>query len=198
MTQRWATLTEGARWEQLFADLEGQLRAQDAAELSAEVVQRTRAATGELRLVDRLRSAIGHRLAIGLEVAPAGETLTGELRGVGPDWVLLAEVPGGETLVAANALAWVRGLGAGSSAPSAEGLVASRLALRHLIRGLVKDRCGVDLMLRDSARVQGTPDRVGADYLEIAEHPLDEARRPSSVRGVRTVALTAIVVLRKA
>jgi hypothetical protein len=50
----------------------------------------------------------------------------------------------------------------------------------------------------DGAVVTGTIDRVGADFCEIAEHALDEARRGGAVHGVTAVALSALAVVRAA
>jgi len=43
----------------------------------------------------------------------------------------------------------------------------------------------------------GTIDRVGADFLEMAEHALDVARRAGNVAGVRTVPFTGLALIRR-
>jgi hypothetical protein len=42
----------------------------------------------------------------------------------------------------------------------------------------------------------GTLDRVGADYVELAEHPADLPRRAEAVQGVRAVVISGIAVVR--
>jgi hypothetical protein len=64
------------------------------------------------------------------------------------------------------------------------------------LKGLARDRAVVQVVLDDGAVLTGTIDRVGADYLELAEHAADEPRRVEAVRGVRAVVLTAVGVVR--
>jgi hypothetical protein len=90
----------------------------------------------------------------------------------------------------------VTGAGSRTSAPGTEGEVARRLDLRWALRGLARDRAGVAVVLRDGSTVNGTLDRVGADHLDVAEHPPGEARRASAVRQVRLVPLDALALLR--
>jgi hypothetical protein len=52
------------RWQALFDDLEAQAEQLAAAELQAEVTDRTRREYALLRLVDRLRETEGHPLAV--------------------------------------------------------------------------------------------------------------------------------------
>jgi hypothetical protein len=70
------------------------------------------------------------------------------------------------------------------------------LDLRWAVRGLARDRSRVHVVLTDGAVLTGTIDRVGADFCEIAEHALDQARRSSAVQGVTAVALSALAVVR--
>jgi hypothetical protein len=74
--------------------------------------------------------------------------------------------------------------------------VWSRLDLRRALRGLARDRAVVQVILDDGAALTGTLDRVGADYVEMAEHPADQLRRSEAVQGVRAVVLEAIAVVR--
>lgn len=181
------------RWQALFDDLEAQLAAADAAELSAEVADRTRRETGLLRVVDRLRPAQGHPVTVALG---AVGTVHGTLLDTGPDWLLLAEHGAREVLVPLDAVLGVTGLDARAQAPGSEGEVGRRLDLRWALRGLARSRAGVALVLRDGSVVTGTLDRVGADHVDLAEHAPGEPRRPADVRQVRLVPLPAITLVR--
>jgi len=192
MTQAGSAPSQG-RWERLFADLEAAAEADDRTELAAEVSERTRGEVGRLRFADRLRTAIGHQVGV---VLPAEQSLTGVVREVGPDWFLLVEPPAREVLVSLAAVAAVRGLGAMSSHPGSEGRVAAKLDLRYAVRRLARDRAPLAATLQGGSVLVGTFDRVGADFVELAEHAPGERRRPHAVRRVSTVPLRALVVAR--
>jgi hypothetical protein len=181
------------RWQRLFADLEAQAEALSASEFEAEIAERTRIEVGKLRLVDRLRAAVGHPVRV--SCVGAG-VVSGQLDRVGSDWLLLAQEPGREILVCLQAVMSVVGVGALSAAPGSEGAVGSRLDLRHALRGIVRDRAPVQVVLVAGATLGGTFDRVGADFVELAEHPRDEPRRPTAVWRVHTVPLAALAVVR--
>jgi hypothetical protein len=182
------------RWEQLFADLEAQFAALEPDE-SGEAPSRSRAEYGRLLLADRLRGARGW--PVSLTCRGAGE-LSGRLVDVGADWLLLADATGRELLVAAAAVRAVGGLGAATAPPAAVGPLARRLDLRRALRGLARDRAPLQCLLDDGSVLVGTVDRVGADFLELAEHPLDVPRRREAVTGVRAVVLDAVVAVRTA
>jgi hypothetical protein len=180
------------RWQALFDDLEAQLAAQDAAELRAEVADRTRRELALLRLRDRLEPAVGTALAIAVH---GGGTVHGRLLDAGGDWLLVEETGGREVLVPLEAVLGIAGVSARTGSPGAEGEVGKRLDLRWALRGLARSRSGVRVVLRDGSSVTGTLDRVGADHLDLAEHAPGEPRRPGAVRQVRLVPLTALALV---
>lgn len=181
------------RWQQLFADLQAQFEQEESAEERAEAGSRARAEIGALALVDRLRGSIGGQLS--LTVCGAGQ-LAGDLEEVGADWLLLADDAGRDVLVATAAVRAVTGLGRRTGTPGTPSLVRGRLDLRHALRGLARDRATVQVVLDDGAVLVGTVDRVGADYLELAEHAADTPRRAEVVSGVRAVVISAVAVVR--
>ena len=183
-----------ARWDLLFADQDAQLEQARRAELEAEVADRARREVGRLRLVDRLRPLVGALLRV---ECPGGLVVEGVLRELGPDWVLLEEPGRRAAVVALEHVLGVVGAGRGSEVPGASG-VAERWDLRHVLRGLVRDRAAVVVVLRDGREVTGTFDRVGQDHADLAEHDLDQARRAGAVRQVRLLPLGAVAVVRAA
>jgi hypothetical protein len=181
------------RWEQLFADLEAQLDEQQAAEEQVEDASRARAEYGRLLLADRVRGSLGQ--PVSLRCRGAGE-LGGRLVDVGVDWLLLVDEQGREVLVAGSAVTAVAGLAATTAGESLDGEVARRLDLRRALRALARDRATVSCLLEEGTVLSGTVDRVGADFLELAEHPLDSPRRRTAVTAVRALPLRAVVAVR--
>jgi hypothetical protein len=181
------------RWDLLFADLEAQADAATAAELSAELAERTRREVGRLRLVDRLRAA--GQAQVVLRVHGAG-VLTGRVADVGADWVLVEELTGSGALVPLRAVLALSGVGLRSELPGSEGEVASRWDLRFPLRQLVRDRAPVAVVLSDGTTVTGTLDRVAADHVELAQHDPDQARRARAVRQVLLLPLEGLALVR--
>ena len=177
------------RWEELFEDLEAVLAEQDRAAFDAEVADRERAERATLGLADRLRGQGGRGVRLRLLDGDQVEGYVGE---VGEQWLTLDGA--GALLVPLAAVGTVGGLGR-SAAPDDAGLVR-RLPLTVVLRGLSRDRATVRLRLLGGVTLDGTIDRVGADHLDLAEHPVDEARRPSAVRGVVTVRVAALASVR--
>jgi hypothetical protein len=181
------------RWQQLFADLQAQFEQEEASAERAEDASRARAEIGAVALSDRLRGAVGARLL--LNVRGAG-LLVGVLLDVGPDWLLLSDDLGREAVVAGTAVGAVSGLVRRTAAPEESGPVRAALDLRRVLRALARDRAAVQMVLDDGAAFAGTVDRVGADYVELAEHAVDTPRRPEAVQGVRAVVISAVAVVR--
>jgi hypothetical protein len=175
------------RWEQLFADLEASLDAEDRAQFDAEVADLARAERAALTLADRIRAHAGGRLRLHLL---DGDAVQGSVSEVGADWVLVTGATGA-VLVPLAAVVGVEGL---SRAATAAGRV--RLGLGVALRALARDRCYVRIRLRGVGDIGGTIDRVGADHLDLAVHPADEPRRVGAVSSVRTLPLAAILAVR--
>ena len=182
------------RWQQLFADLEAQFDEAETAGVRAETASRIRAEVGAVRLDQRLRGAMGCSLSA--RCRGAG-TVAGVLVDVGPDWLLLEQDLRREVLVAAAALTSVSGLTSRTAAPVDPGPVRGRLDLRWALRQLARDRSPVQVVLDDGAVLTGTVDRVGADFVELAEHSTDQPRRTEAVRGVQAVVMGAIAVVHR-
>lgn len=181
------------RWQQLFADLEAQFEAERDAADRAEVSARARLEMGAVRLIDRLRGAAGSSLV--LDCRGAGQ-IVGDLTEVGPDWLLVTDQRGRECLIASRAVRAVGGLGRRTAVAEDGGVVRGRLDLRRALRGLARDRAAVQVVLDEGTVLTGTIDRVGADYLEVAEHPADLHRRAEAVQGVRAVVIDAVALVR--
>lgn len=182
------------RWDDLFSDLEAQLEALEGADRSAEIAERPRIEIGSLGLGERLRAASGARLRVR---TPGELTVSGTLARTGPDWLLLDEGGGRETLVALSSVLAVSGLPRLAAAPGSGGPLAARLTLRHALRGIARDRSAVRLHLRDATVLDATLDRVGADFVDVALHAPGEPRRRAEVREVQVIPSAAIAVVRR-
>lgn len=181
------------RWQQLFADLEARFAAEREAADRGEATSRSRHEVGALRFADRLRGAVDSPVALLCRGAGA---VPGTVAEVGSDWVLLVDDRGRDCLVALSAVRAVSGLGRRTAPARDDGPVHRQLDLRRALRGLARDRASVQVVLDEGTRLHGTIDRVGADYVELAEHPADAPRRAGAVQGVRTVVIDAVVLVR--
>lgn len=181
-------------WERLFADLAAEFDAAADADLESEIADQTRDARARLRLVDRLRGALG--LPLEVRVLGVG-AVSGVLGGVGPDWCLL-QAAGGDYVVRLGAVLEIGGLAPHSAAPGSEGAVTARFSLAAVARRLVQDRAIVTLIQVDGGLVTGTMEVAGTDVLEMTPGRADEPgwRRRSGVSSRRTIPLAAVAVIR--
>lgn len=181
------------RWDQLVADLSARAEELDRQRRSGEVAERLRHEVGRLTAVDRLRTAAGGVIAVACE---GDLTVRGVLVRVASDALLIQESAHRECLVP-----WARVLSIGGVpglfAVPADSPIADRLGLRVLLRAIARDRSAVQVVLRDGSMLAGTIDRVGADFLELAEHAAAEPRRRGAVRQVVIVPLGGLVAVRR-
>lgn len=173
------------RWERLFDDLEGQLAEEHSEELRAEIAERTRREVARVELADRFRECAGQQLT--LHVRGAGP-VRGAMTASGPDWILIAEPAGTEVVVPRAAVTQIVGLG---RRVGAVGLVAGRLGLGYVLRGIARDRAAVALVLIDGGTLHGVIERVGADHLDVGPWP------PDTTAGGATVPFTGLAAVRR-
>lgn len=177
------------RWDRLFDDLQAQLDAEGQRELDLEVSDRTRRERAQVGLHERLIAHAGLRVELRLA---AGALVSGVVADAGSDWLLLDDPA---CLVPFGAIVAIKGLG--SRAAAGPGVATGkRFGLGYALRGLSRDRSVVSLTDLGGSVTTGTIDAVGADALDLSEHPADLARRAENVQARRVVPFSAIVLVR--
>lgn len=180
-----------SRWYDLFADLEAQAESLALLERAGEIEDRTRGEVGRVTVTDRLRAAVGSTLRVHCR---GGLTLRGALTRVHQDWLLLDQEHGRETLVVAEHILAISGLSRSAAGEESQSLVDRRLALLIALRQIARDRSNVRLHLVEGA-FEGTIDRAGANFVDLAVHPPGEARRRSSVLEVVLIPTASLVAV---
>lgn len=175
------------RWERLFADLEAQLEGEIRRDLDAEVADRTRRELAQVDLQARLSAQFGSPLTLTIRT---GTVLSGDLRDLGADWLLL-DRGRGEALVPLAAVIGFSELGTRARGDR----TARRFGFGYAARLLARDRVAVQVTDLSGARRTGTIDRVGSDFLDLTEHASGEVRRSVNVLGRRTLPFRAVVVV---
>jgi hypothetical protein len=178
------------RWQALFADLEAQFQAEERRELDQEVAERTRRERAAIGLYERLAAA-GPSAPLAIRVHGGALILHGAVADVGEGWVLLSGKGQRPVLVPFSAVLAVSGL-ALRAAPEVAG---KRFGFGYALRGLSRDRAAVALTDVTGVVTTGTIDAVGADVVDLSEHPGDEPRRQGSVVARRLVPFSAIACL---
>jgi hypothetical protein len=186
------------RWDELFADLEGQLEHGLGAEEREAELEEERLRVGRASLRDRIAAIATEPDALRIRLIDGG-SIDLVPRTVGRDWA--SGDLAGTSAQAVLPLAAVDAL-----LPSADQL---RRSLEPVSLGAVTDRIGLAFVLRDLARrrrtlqlttpggvLAGTVDRVGKDHLDLAVHPADGWRRASAVARIEVLALSRILLVR--
>jgi hypothetical protein len=180
------------RWDALFEDLEAQFGAMQDSEFLTEVADRTRAELGRITMLDRLRAAVGATVSVDIGT---GQDVMGKLSRVGKDCLLIDTAPHDEWLIPVGAISGLSGLGPWAQMGAG---VAARLGMAHLLRGIARDRSPVTVLCGEAETpATGTIDRVGADFVELARHPLDAPRRRTEVYDVRLIPTAAMRAVRR-
>jgi len=182
------------RWDRLFDDLQAQLDADGQRELALEVSDRTRRERAQVGLHERLIAQRGAGVELRLA---AGVLVAGTVADAGSDWLLVQDAGERGNLVPFGAIVSVSGLGVRAAVgPGMK--TAKRFGLGYALRGLSRNRSVVSLTDISASTTTGTVDAVGADALDLSEHPADVARRCENIVARRVIPFTAIVVVRHA
>ncbi|HEX2904176.1 MAG TPA: hypothetical protein VHO01_12030 [Jatrophihabitans sp.] len=123
--------------------------------------------------------------------------MTGQLARVHGEWLLMVHEHGRESLVATRHVQSIRGLGRYSSPSTTQSTVDLRFGLNLALRRVARERSPVRLHLVDGV-IDGTIDRVGSDFCDVALHAANEPRRRGTVREVALVPIAALVAATRA
>ena len=167
----------------MLEDLEMQAGGLHLADRALEVEELTTAQLGEVDLLGRLHASTGSAVRV---VTSDGHDVRGRLAGVGSDWVLVDEGAGASSFVPLAHVVLLGGLRGGAVPEDARGLSA-RLSLRSVLRRLGEDPQPCAVHLRGGRVLHGSPERVGADFVELRQQEPAE---------VLTAPLDAVVVVR--
>jgi len=192
------------RWDDLFADLEGQLEQELGTEDLDLAAEEERLRLGRLGLRDRIAA-----LADDDPTAPPtaielrdGTRVELRIQTVGRDWIS-GSTPGAHgrsCVIPLDAIAAVlpgaERIATSLAVPSEHpGALSQRLGLPFVLRDLCRRRSPVDLTTATRA-LHGTIDRVGRDHLDLAEHDPGEPRRSGAVRAVRILPFSTLLLVR--
>lgn len=159
------------------------------AELDAEVADRVRRERAQVTLRSRFAAA---QAPLRLHLA-GGLALEGGVAELGLDWVVVQQGAGRDWLVPFAAIVHIGGLG--WSAASGERDAGRRFRFGFALRALARDRAPVHLYDVSGGCCPGTIDAVGADHLDLSEHPIDVPRRAANVRATRVVPFGAVTAV---
>lgn len=174
------------RWDRLFTDLEDTVDLEDRVAREAEIADRVRRELARVELSDRLRANDG---PIEL-LLRGGKVVQGQLVDAGRDWALVQGTA--QVLIPTAAIIEVGGLGRSVAAPSDLG---RRLTMAHALRVMSRHR--VTVSVEDELRRvrTGTIDLVGADFFDLALHPVELPRRDRHVSTIRVIPFGAVVTV---
>lgn len=175
------------RWERLFDDLEARWGEEERAASRAEIADRTRRELATVTLVSRLAGQEGPVELL----LPGGRRLCAPVGDLGDGFVVLTEGTR-RWLVPLGAIVQVTGLPRRSAGPRVVTRVR-RFGLGAALRAIARDRAGVVVDDRAGRQLTGSIDAVGADHVDIVEHPLDVPRRPEAVQALRVLPFDALI-----
>ena len=182
-------------WDALLADLESRFDAERRAEIAAASADLAEAELAGIRILDRLRNAVGAELHMR---TLSGFAVDGRLLKAGGEVLVIDEGEGLRTLVPVRAIAVVSSLpGPASVADPARG-GSGGSGLTAALRALARQGARARLLLA-AGEVVGRLSRVGADHVDVLVDGVNPASRLEPVRprrGRTSVLLAAVEAVR--
>lgn len=184
------------RWDELFADLEGQLEHGLGAEEREAELEEERLRIGRTTLRDRIAAVGAEPLTVRLVDGSLVDLVP---RTIGRDWASGDLVGSAAQVVlplqAVAALLPTPAQVERSLEPVSLGAVTDRIGLAFVLRDLARRRRTLQLTTPTGV-LTGTVDRVGKDHLDLAVHPADGWRRASAVARIEVLALSRLLLVR--
>ncbi len=173
----------------IFEELEAEFEAGLRREAEQEAVAGLRAELGETRHWE----ALARRLGAELLVHTSTRTFRGSLVASYQDFCVLRSASDAQHLIPYGPATTIS-LPLRRQPPQPVP-PASHYRFALALRELARRREPVRLELAAGGTVTGTIELVGADYLELAEHDPNEARRETALTGRRLLGLAAIAIV---
>lgn len=175
------------RMEKIFKDFEAQLAAERTRTIEYEAQDTRRAEFPKITQADRFAAQLGKTLQVNCAEALTWE---GELVSMGNGWIQL-RAHAENVLIPMGSINWWEGGHRGSFVESST--VARRLSMGYALRALATARLPLRIFHDDgSVTSEGTIERVGMDFLELALHPLEGSYRLMNITGYRTLGLSRV------
>jgi hypothetical protein len=176
---------------QVFDELEAAFEAGLRREAEQEALAAVRAELGETVLWEQLARRVGTHAV----VLAGARVFRGAIVASYPEFLVLRADDGTEHLVRYGPAISVGLPPESPELQPAPAPAARRYQFALALRELARRREPVRVELVDAARVDGTIEAVGSDYLEVAEHDPGEARRRAAVRARRFIGFAAVVAV---
>ncbi|MFW0154440.1 hypothetical protein ACN08X_00115 [Rothia sp. P6271] len=173
--------------EKIFRDYEAQLDSLRQQELESSAHELQRAEFAKVQQLDRLAAQQGKNVRI---CCSSSISWNAELETVGNGWVQLRS--GAENiLLPLRSIMWWEG--GNHHAQVDTGTLMRKLNFSYAFRALSIARTPLRIFHRDFVTTtEGTIEKVGLDFIEVALHPLDGQYRSRHITGMRTVGLENI------
>ena len=182
-------LKPAMRW--VFDELEAGFEAGLRCEAEQEAMAAVRAEVGATVLWEQLARRIGGDAT----VVAGTRAFRGGVVASCPEFLVLRAADGAEHLIRYGPAVSIALPAEAPTLRPAPPAAARRYQFALAPRELARRREPIRVELVDGARCDGTIEAVGSDYLEVAQHDLDEARRRAAVRARRFVGFAAVAAV---